>query len=206
MELVIKAWLLNTQRPYQEGVALYQKYGTNPFLKQRLAAGPDAYNKRKLEEELQALLKPCAVDTAEKLAVSTTGTKPSLADQARYLLLLKKRDDVLKQIERNMALLEYTHDKNILFDTAKQILKLHQKKTETWAQIDYYQKHDSFETFPEAEPIPKAKEIQQLRQAISKAGKRLQNQQCKDPVKTQALLDKHRERLQVLTRNEQHPS
>ena len=92
----IKQWL-NSNRKYSEGVALYLIHGSSEFLKKRFQAGADTYNKSKLVEELQKLT---VVSKKEE-----SHSKPSEKDHVRYLSLLQKRDDILRQIDRNMTLL-----------------------------------------------------------------------------------------------------
>lgn len=191
----IKAWL-NAERDIEEGLRLYRLYGKNEFLKTRFAATRDAYTRQKLVEELQSLL----CDTIKLPPEASKPTQPIAtpeADQSHYLSLLQKRDDIVKQIERNMALLDYSTSQTILFETAKQILRLHQKKCEIWAQIDFFQTNGSFEQLQDPPPA-KEKEVQLLYQAISKAKKRLKKTNCKNAIKTQQLLQKHQVRLQSL--------
>jgi hypothetical protein len=97
-----------------------------------------------------------------------------------------------------MALLDFSNNKNVLHETAKQILRLHQTKTEIWAQIDFYQEHDCFELPPQKKEQSRDKEIQLLYQAISKANKRLKNPDYKNRTKTEALKNKHLKRLSEL--------
>lgn len=189
----IKAWL-NSDRSYPEGLALYTRYGTNEFLKSRFQSTQDVYNKNKIVEELQKLLEKPVITLVKK---ANPPSNPE-ADQGKYLSLIKKRDEVVKQIERNMVVLDLGTDKSILFETAKQILRLHQQKTELWAAIDFYQKYNCFEQPPEVKEIPKEKEIQLLYQAISKANKRLQSNNCKNPARTEQLRDQRIKRLNEL--------
>ena len=190
----IKEWL-NSSQNYLNGVEIYAIHGDNEFLKRRFRAGPDIYNKQKLTEELQRLS-----DHPEP--VKEKGIEPQKIlinnHQAQYASLEKKRNEVVRQIERNMALLDISRNKHVLHETAKQILLLHQLKTETWAQIDYYQENGCFEAISEKEEKSKKKEIQLLYQAISKANKRLENTGCKNPAKTEQLKAKHLNRLAEL--------
>ncbi|TXI14820.1 MAG: hypothetical protein E6Q66_04695 [Pedobacter sp.] len=195
--LAIKIWL-DSPRDYVAGISLYELHGTNSFLKKRFRSGPDAYNKQKLAEELQKLVGK--VSSPPKL--EEEGPKPPQAnlqeDQAKYLALLRKRDDIVRQIERNKAVLDLSTSQPILFETAKQLLKLHQKKCEIWTQIDFFQAHGYFETPEKEHPVVREKEKQLLHQAISKAKKRLKNSHCKNKTKTEQLLQKHQKRLQAL--------
>lgn len=211
----IKAWL-SSARNIEDGLRLYLQHGKNEFLKTRFAATRDAYTRQKLAEELQKLSgkvgqaqklvkesqKPPQYGPPEDPAKSNIQPVIQEADQARYLDLLRKRDDIIKQIERNMGMLDFSTDQTILFETAKQILKLHQKKCEIWAQIDFFQANGCFEIINDnGAPLAKEKEFQLLYQAISKAKKRLQNGKCKNVTKTQRLLDKHQARLQHLKKH-----
>lgn len=196
----IKQWF-NSNMDYADGVALYLQFGNNAFLKQRFQVNSDSYNRKKLNEEL------------EKLAGETTHINPKEegrppqknnldADTSKYLALKKNRDEVVKQIERNMAVLDLSTSKKNLFETAKQILKLHQRKTELWSQIDFFDQYGHFEPLPAKKEIPKEKEIQLLYQSISKANKRLANPAYKNRTKTQELRDKQLARLNELKNHE----
>ena len=190
----IQTWL-HSSRDYLAGVSLYVTYGTNNFLKKRFQSSPDAYTKQKLAEELQKLV-------GEVIQVVEEGPKHpptnSQEEHAKYLALLRKRDEIVRQLDRNMALLDFSNNKNVLHETAKQILRLHQTKTEIWAQIDFYQEHDCFELPPQKQEQSRDKEIQLLYQAISKANKRLKNPDYKNRTKTEKLRDKHLKRLSEL--------
>lgn len=193
----IQIWL-NSSRDYLAGVSLYTTYGTNNFLKKRFQSSPDAYSKQKLAEELQKLVRKAS----STFQVVEESPKPpptnSQEEHAKYLALLRKRYDTVRQIDRNMALLDFSSNKNVLHETAKQILRLHQTKTETWAKIDFYQEHDCFEIIPEKKEQSRDKEIQLLYQAISKANKRLKNPDYKTRARTEALKNKHLKRLSEL--------
>lgn len=193
----IQTWL-NSSREYLAGVSLYVTYGTNNFLKKRFQSSPDAYSKQKLAEELQKLVGKVGLT----IQVVEGGPKPpptnSQEEHAKYLALLRKRDEIVRQIDRNMALLDFSNNKNVLHETAKQILRLHQTKTEIWAQIDFYQEHGCFELPPQKKEQSRDKEIQLLYQAISKANKRLKNPDYKNRTKTAQLRDKHLKRLNEL--------
>lgn len=193
----IQTWL-NSARNYIEGTILYTTYGTNAFLKKRFESGPDEYNKQKLAEELQKL---AGDPEPKKKIVSESPNLPQTnpeENQAKYDALLQKRDNVLRQIERNMALLDFSNNKNVLHETAKQILRLHQQKTEIWAQIDFFKENGCFETPPEEKIKTKEQEIQLLYQAISKAKTRLKDPSYNQKTKTEALITKHLKRLTEL--------
>lgn len=193
----IQIWL-NSSRDYLAGISLYASYGTNNFLKKLFQSGPDAYNKKKLVEELQKL----AGKVAQMPNFVEESIKPpptaSLEEHAKYLSLLRKRDDIVRQIDRNMGLLDISNNKQVLHETAKQILRLHQTKTEIWAQIDFFDEHGCFELPAEKKEISRDKEIQLLYQAISKANKRLKNPDSPSRIKTEQLRNKHLKRLSEL--------
>ena len=191
----IKAWL-HSDGLYADGLVLYLRYGTNEFLKKRFQSR-DEYSKKKLAEELEKLIVTPSIPSQAKRK-SDSPQINSEADHLKYLSLLKKRDEVVKQIERNMSVLDLSTAKDVVFETAKQVLKLHKRKTELWAVIDFYQDHGCFEQPALPKQISKEKEIQLLYQAISKADKRLQNDNCRNKIKTQELRNKHILRLKYL--------
>lgn len=203
----IQAWFKNSD--YYEGVALYDKYGQNSFLKKLFASGPSDYNNKKLREELDSLnsnnsdtssenSNQIPIVSAKKSDYSENSDRiPSPKAHQYYLDLLKKRDQLLKQLERCMSLLDISKSSNILFETAKQILSLHNQKVRVWEQIDYYDDHGRF-----SEPIAlkqvKTDELQRLYVQISKAEKRLKSDKVKNPDKTKKLLEAKRAQLEAL--------
>lgn len=199
----INAWL-QSSRNYVSGLALYDQHGNNGFLKKLFKSGASTYNVKKLADELQLLAGvPAAAYIPEcKIAEPKAKAIPDQTkDHAKYLQLLKKRNELNRQIDRNMALLDQSKSKNVLQETAMQILRLHQAKTECWAQLDYYQDHGCFA--PEAEVVERSaeKEIQYLYQSISKANKRLEKPDCRNEEKTRKLRDEQLARLMALKNN-----
>ena len=142
---VIQTWL-NSSRDYLAGVSLYVTYGTNNFLKNLFQSGPGDYNKKKLAEELQNLVRK--VDKMSKL-VKESPKLPPVNQQVKYLTLLRNYKEIARRIDRNMSLLDIGSDKHILHETAKQILRLNQTKAETLDKIEFFQKNGYFELPPE---------------------------------------------------------
>src|SRR5690606_10304226 len=64
--------------------------------------------------------------------------KPSNQDNIQYLKLIRRRNDLNRQITRNMALLDASTSKARRFETAKQIKSLDRAKRTVWAEIDYF--------------------------------------------------------------------
>ena len=194
----IHQWLQSTQN-FNEGVSLYATYGDNEFLKKLFQSGPDAYNKQKLVEVLKKLIEKTIAPLKEiKNEFPKSQPISTQEDHAKYIALCRKRDDIYLQINRNMFLLDHSTNENVLHETAKQILRLQQNKTEVWALIDFYQEHGCFEIVQPKKEKRKSEQIQLLHQAISKAKTRLKNPDYKNKSKTKALLAKHLERLTEL--------
>lgn len=214
----INAWL-SADHDFYKGAELYEKYGTNSFFKKLLrSAGPTPYNVSKLRAELEKLApsspateeikpvdavtlpvpseQPATVEMPEKSA-------PNQKDHARYLFLLQRRNDAVMQLDRNMAILDLSNDRNVLFQTAKQVLRLHQQKEEVWSLIDYYQEHGTFEIVPEPEKPSREKEMQQIYVSLSKARKRLADPEYKDRAKTEKLIADKLKRLEELKGGEE---
>ncbi|MDX3913778.1 MAG: hypothetical protein QHC79_09580 [Pseudosphingobacterium sp.] len=215
----IQAWFKNSD--YREGVDLYNKYGSNSFLKKLFASGPTEYNLTKLREELQAI---CPTQNPENSQIHVTksdnsvtkaeesvtnsqnsnnseksDTKPSPKLFEYYTQLQKQKQQINRQIERNMSLLDTSRSKNVRFEAAKQILQLDSRKRGIWAKIDYYEEHGRFPDPVALQPV-KTDELQRLYVQISKAEKRLKSDKVKDPEKTQKLIDEKRLRLDELKR------
>lgn len=210
----INAWLLSEQ-DFVKGVALYTRYGTNSFFKGLLqSAGPTPYNIQKLRAELTQLAHASPADDQQPQQPQTpestqkqehqpvTVIEPERQingrDHAQYLKLLTRRDEVVRQLDRNMAALDFSTDMNVLHQTAKQILRLHQTKQELWAQIDHYQANGSFEPVEVKEPPSREKQMQLIYQSICKARKRLADPNYEDRKKTQLLIDSKLKQLEQL--------
>jgi hypothetical protein len=208
----INAWLLSEQ-DFFKGVALYIEHGSNTFFKDLLkSAGPTLYNIQKLCAELTKLAPTSPAITEDPTETTQLTTqhvaqpksesqlpKPTNGhDHSRYLKLLTRRDEIVRQLDRNMAALDFSTDKNALHQTAKQILRLHQTKQELWAMIDHYQQHGSFEPVEFKEPPSREKKMQLIYQSICKARKRLADPNYDDRKKTQLLIDSKLKELEEL--------
>lgn len=189
---------------YIQGIQLYDQYGSNSFLKTKFKAGPNDYNVKKLREELAAL---CPVESRESVVESrepvvappmTFGPTPDNAK--RYLQICNKRDKLYRELNMLMEQKHYLPDGEELKKCAFAILSTHQKVSECWAQIDYYQEHGRFpnDDKPIAKAIEPKREMQLLRQTISKAKSRLKSPGCRDREQTQKLLDDSIAKLAVL--------
>jgi len=197
---------LNGSRDFAAGVKLYADHGGKAFYLTMFAnAGPNDYNKGKLIAELQKLADELP---AEKIAAKpvTPSLKPTpekapdkVAENRRYLDLLKRKQNLYTAL--NMLITEKRHlpEGEKLRQCAFDILKTHQQLTECWALIDHYQEHQAFPTGPKPVKRDDKTKIQYLRQAISKAEKRLQNPKCRDRAATELLLKEKREELATLT-------
>lgn len=214
----IANWLKN--KDYQEGVSLYQLHGSSDFLKKIFEAGEGDYTRQKLEEELTSLLPEYfkaveTIPTAERnitiLSASPidlsappinctneeVSKRPSSQDNIQYLKLLRRRNDLNRQITRNMALLDASTSRARRFETAKQIKSLDRAKREVWAEIDYFDAHGCF--MPVAvKPEIKTDELQRLYVQIYKAEKRLEKTELRNREKTEKLLAEKRKRVEEI--------
>lgn len=122
---------------------------------------------------------------------------PNTKTSIHYLKLCRYRDELNRQISRNMALLDMTRSKSRRHETAKQILSLHRKKVQVWAEIDYYTENGSL--MPVAvKPELKTDELQRLYVQINKAEKRLQQKELRNRKKTEKLLQEKRKRVEQI--------
>lgn len=195
---------------YDEGVKLYEEYGSNTFLKTKFKAGESPYNAAKLRELLSELVgcesQEPGAKNQEVGAVNKPADEPKTpsADEAKkYLQLCKQRDRYYLELNALMANRHALPDGEDLKQCAFAILSTHQKVQECWAQIDYYQQHGHFpvpDAPPERAAIDPKKEMQLLRQTISKAKTRLKSPTCRDRAQTQKLLDDAQAKLAVLVR------
>lgn len=210
----LNAWL-QSEQDFNKGVELYNQFGTNSFFKELLKAGPTLYNVSKLRAELQQLAPapPASPAPEQKEVPAPTAPEPSPApapvisrditlreakDHAHYLRLCDQRDTVVKQLDRNMALLSFSTARDVLHQTAKQILRLYQQKTELWAKIDYFQVNNSFKVDPEPEPVPIEIQRQLIYQSISKARARLKDPNYTARARTEKLIQQKLKELEAL--------
>jgi len=191
----IRAWL--EVEDYSTGVVLYQKYGTSDFLKRLFAGEPSEYTRSKLTEELSALLCGDAEGTEQDPAPA--GDREKLFTSSVYLKLCRERDQVFRQIDRNMVLLDSCRKDDTRHKTAKQIVRLQRKKQEIYAELDYIEQHGVPMPVATARDL-KTPEMQRLFVQICKAEKRLQKTNIRNREKTVNLLAKKRARLEELRR------
>jgi len=199
----IANWLQNGT--YDDGVRLYEQHGTNAFLKQKFKlGGANAYNVTKLREELLKISGSfevaAAVVPAPAKPVKDQSAQPKPDQAKKYLQLTNKKTKLYQLLGMLMEQKHYLPDGDELRQCAVKILTTHQQITETWAAIDYYQEHQSF---PDDEVKPKEalepkKEMQLLRQTISKAKVRLASPSCRNKEQTETLLAVSRNKLAQL--------
>lgn len=212
----VKEWFEN--KDYDEGVKLYDEYGDSSFLKELFRSGETDFTRNKLTDELISLSakvmkpnvsksEPNTVEMINKTNYFPFIPQPIYQDikpekkkkesSFAYLKLCKRRDDLNRQISRNMVLLDESRSKNRRFEAAKQIISLDRKKREVWAEIDYFTEHGHL--MPVAvKKEPKTDEIQRLYVQIWKAEKRLEKEDLRNREKTEKLLAEKRERLAKL--------
>lgn len=123
--------------------------------------------------------------------------RPSNKDNIQYLKLIRRRNDLNRQITRNMALLDASTSKARRFETAKQIKSLDRAKRVVWAEIDYFDEHGFI--MPVAiKPEIKTDELQRLYVQIYKAEKRLEKTDVRNREKTEKLLQEKRKRVEEI--------
>lgn len=221
MEAIVK-WL--EDKDYQEGVRLYEDHGSSEFLKKIFNNGESDYSRKKLEEELLSLLsegfkitsKPVfkkvnydpdqsklngvdldVIYIDEAVDIPYEENKPSSQDNINYLKLTRRRDELNRQISRNMVLLDVSTSKKRRYETAKQIISLDRAKRQVWAEIDYFLEHGSI--MPVAvKPEIKTDELQRLYVQIYKAEKRLEKTELRNRAKTEKLLAEKRKRVEEI--------
>ena len=198
---VIADWLLNGT--YEAGVMLYKKYGTSDFLKKKLAVHRDEV---RLRDELQQLAPKTLLPVPDKKTLQKPLTTPppiatNHAEAKEHLFLLKKRDNIYRELNSLMAERPFTPAGAELLRVARTILLRNQALMEIWAKLDYYAENGTFV----AEPIierqqfaPTKESVQLLRQTISKAKARIASGKCRNLEQTQLLLKASGEKLSVM--------
>lgn len=177
-----------TEKP----ISPVRQWNPSDYDKEFNDAFTDALTKSFQAESTQSIInEQCPINTSTNLEQNYN------QNNFRYLKLCKRRDELNRQISRNMVLLDETRSKSRRHETAKQILSLDRKKREIWAEIDYYTEHG--ELMPVAvKKEPKTDEIQRLYVQIYKAEKRLQKTELRNREKTEKLLNDKRARLEKL--------
>jgi len=179
----IAEWLKNGT--YEQGVLLYQQHGGNSFLKQKFKGGANEYNAAKLREELSRLADGAApVHEPKPVATKPQAERPAppATDLAKkYLSLVNKKTKLYLQQNMLMEQKHHLPEGDELRLCAVAILSTNQQLMEVWAQIDYYQAHGKFpdEEVVEKPALEPKKEMQLLRQTISKAKTRLESPTCR---------------------------
>lgn len=207
----IGKWL-SGDRDYEEGRLLYERYGSNDFLKKIFLSGNTPFNIMKLATSLEELAPAMPTNLPELIPVisKSVGTSQSEAakssdDFSRFLRLKKERDDIVRQLDRSMAMLDMLEDQEPLFLTAREIIKLNDRKENSWALIDYY---DANKCFPDDHPNQDTEEVksrekkmQSIYECLCRARKRLANPNCKTPEKTRALIEKKIKELEEIKKS-----
>jgi hypothetical protein len=203
----IHDWL-NGNRDFDAGVKLFTAYGGSEFYQKMFSnAGQTEFNKKKLASELEKLAGAVSpAPPAQKMVVPKPEQKPVVptpenkaADNRKYLDLTRKKDNLYTRL--NMLVMEkrYLPSGEKLRQCAFDILKTHQAITECWAQIDYFQEHQTFPT-QAPEPVRDDKtRIQYLQVSISKAKTRLKSPKCRNRATTELLIKQKEAELAQLT-------
>lgn len=191
----IKKWF--ETKSYAAGVALYDKHGTSDFLRRLFASGSSTYTQDTLETALSELL---PADDESKPEPEPATTPPAdMQTHPLYLKLCRDRDQVFRQIDRNMTLLDNCRTDHARHRISLQIIKLQRRKREVFAELDYMDEHGA--PMPVAPPKEhKTPEMQRLYVQINKAVKRLQQDELRNRDKTERLLAQKRARLEELRR------
>jgi hypothetical protein len=197
---------LNSDKNYFKGIDLYLQLGTSDFYKKLLPQRDDEFNRKKLIELLTAL----SPGTRSEVRSQKSEVKPTepiqqvsdkKADNSRYLALIKKKGDLYTVLNMLKNQSRFLPDGEELRKCAVDILVTNQKLMECWALIDHYQDNGCFEVKAESEKpkVDPVKEIQYLRQSISKCRSRLKSQGCRDKAATEQLLNEQLGRLAELS-------
>lgn len=206
----LNAWLSGV-RDFETGANLYHRYGDNSFFKSLLKAGPTPYNVKKLGEELQALApEPPAVPEIPIIPEKPVHQIPEIPkpetvkalfkpeEHAVYLQLHEDIKTLYRQLERNMAMLDFSNDQAQLYSIAKHIVSLRKKITNTWAYINYYDEHGCFKSNPKPKEFNNKEKIQHLRVSNSKAKARLKKKNCLDRERTEQLIIENNKKIIAL--------
>lgn len=176
----IKEWFEN--KDYWHGVKLYEKHGSNEFLKNLFKGSKSPYNESKLLEEL------------ENLVTDENPEESPVHSSQPNIFLIKKKEHELKQIYRAIdnnrhQLLRATSDKTRK-EYAFQILKLQSKKQTLFKEIDYINEYGVLPPVKVKQTNFTTPEIQRLYVQISKARKRLTkaSDEIRNRAKTENLL------------------
>ena len=203
----ISKWLKGNQ-DFASGLELYMRFGKSDFNKNLLrGSGPTPFAINKLKILLTQLNEGESCIKAEpKVSRAEPVTVCKTKQNEKYLILIKRKTDLYTQLNYYMGEKHHLPEGDLLKLCAFTILNLHQKLTECWAMIDYYQAKGCFPDEPEPIQYDNKTQIQYLRQSISKAKTRLKNPKCRNRESTEKLLAENTERMNQLMEGAVHVS
>jgi hypothetical protein len=144
--LVLIQQYLNGDLSYQQGVAIYTKYGDNATLKKMFADAEDDYSIKKLHKELQAIEKRLKLNADNNAYKSFTQSK--LKGKINVEILpthLRELYHKLSSLIREMALLHsrltlYPTDAE-RFEASAKIIELSEERRIIFTRCDYFMEH-----------------------------------------------------------------
>lgn len=219
MRTEINNWI-NRGTNYQEGVSLYEQYGTNSYLKTIFKRNDGTYNRAKLIEELCELrdqsplpleAAPVSQPTTHNLQPEASQpepiqlTTPNPQPDAPALLKLKKDiNDTWSQLRGLHPYLSIYPEGEQLRQLEIEIVKLARKNTELYTKLDYYHEHGVLPVIdqPVSKPplmidINLLNKRELIRKSLSKAVNRVRKQAKPKPHTLKLIQQKRLELAEI---------
>ena len=155
-----------------------------------------------LETKSKGFVEQKAESLKPKAAIEPKAETPSSdkveADRGKYLGICKTRDRLYRELDALMSERHHLPEGEKLLKCAERIVLTNQQITECWEKIDFWTENGYLPDEPVKPNIDPKKEIQLLRQAISKANSRLKNPTCREREQTQKLIETSKARIAEL--------
>lgn len=133
------AWIEGNQ-DYDQGLSLYQRYGSSAMLKKVLAQGNTSFNRAKLLAEIQKLYAAQPVQRPEP-AIVPLQDRPADELEAELTQERKQAHQQAAYLKAQLPLIQSQQKRKAI---AFQILALHDRNNEIWAMLEYKAKHGFF--------------------------------------------------------------
>ena len=204
----INNWVQNGCN-YQQGVGIYERYGSDTFLKILFKRPEDHLKVQKLSKALLALRDEASPEVEPVVITpepTTQNPQPTTPKQAPALLkLINQRDNNYAQLRGLHPYLSTMAEGEDLRKLAVQIIKMGHKNSEHWEKINYFQEHGELAEMEKPQlpavmiDINLLNKRENIRKSLSKARQTSKTQQTeKGAIKTKQLVEVRTQELQEI--------
>lgn len=200
----INSWI-NNGCNYLEGVALYNQYGTDSYLKRILKKSDSDFNRQKLNAALVELRDSVPPPDPEPVPQAAA---PVPAPEQPAPTCLPKIMEVTRQRDTNYAEIRGLHVHLAIMDEgenlralAERIVRLGKRNALLWEQYNYLTENPDANYEPAPKPVMVdynlINDCENIRKSLNKAERRYREQTKKNP-KTLELIKERKEQLEAL--------